>query len=105
LAPPCFTNEFEFLQAEKFSIDQILKKFVKILNAPFFFFAKQAQLEPPAGIGLPGDLLRAPLIWVHHGSILPPLQQPYDGPDVVLGHGPRSFTIQVRARDEIISVS
>jgi hypothetical protein len=54
---------------------------------------------------LPGDLLHAPLIWVHCGGIIPSLQRFYDSPYSVLHRSPSSFTIQVGARDKIVSVN
>ncbi len=56
-------------------------------------------------VELPGDLLSAPLIWVCRGSVIPPLQPLYDGPYTVLRRGPRSFTVRVGSRDEVIAVS
>jgi hypothetical protein len=38
-------------------------------------------------------------------AYVPPLHRPYDSPYSVLRRGPRSFTIRVRSRDEIVSVS
>jgi hypothetical protein len=37
---------------------------------------------------LPGDLLTAPLVWVHQGGVIPPLQPLYDSPYAVLRCGP-----------------
>jgi hypothetical protein len=54
---------------------------------------------------LPAELLSAPLVWVCRGGMVPPLQPLYDGPYEVLRHGPRSFTIRVRSRDEVVAVS
>jgi hypothetical protein len=53
---------------------------------------------------LPSELLAqlvsAPLVWVHRGGFIPPLQPLYDGPYAVLRHCHRSFTIRVGLRDE-----
>jgi hypothetical protein len=38
-------------------------------------------------------------------AIIPPLQALYDGPYAVLCRGPRSFTIRVRSRNEVVAVS
>jgi hypothetical protein len=54
---------------------------------------------------LPDELLRTPFVWLRHGRIVPPLHRPYDSRYDVVRWGPRSFTIRVRSRDEIISVS
>jgi hypothetical protein len=73
---------------------------VKFLDAPAFSLPRHnfsAQLLAE----LPDKLLRAPFIWLRCGSIVPPLNHPY----AVLRHGPRSFTIRVRSRDEIVCVS
>jgi hypothetical protein len=42
---------------------------------------------------------------IHRSGVVLPLQRPYDGPFAVLCCGPYSFTLQVRARDEIIADS
>ncbi len=42
---------------------------------------------------------------VHHGDLVPPLQPLYDSPYGVLRRGPRSFTIRVGSRDEVVAVS
>ncbi len=54
---------------------------------------------------LPAELLSAPLVWVCRGSLVPPLQPLYDSPYAVLHRGPRSFTIRVGSRDEVVAVS
>ncbi len=54
---------------------------------------------------LPAQLLFAPLVWVRRGVLVPPLQSLYDGPYAVLRCGPRSFTIRVGSRDEVVAVS
>jgi hypothetical protein len=54
---------------------------------------------------LPADLLSAPLVWVHRGGLVPPLQLLYDSPYSVLRHSPRSFTIRVGSWDEVVAVS
>ncbi len=42
---------------------------------------------------------------MHCGGIIPPLEHPYDSPYAILHHSPRTFTIQVGARDKIVSIS
>jgi hypothetical protein len=37
--------------------------------------------------------------------VVPPLQLLYDGPYAVVRCGPRSFTIRVGSRDEVIAIS
>jgi hypothetical protein len=54
---------------------------------------------------LPAELLSTPLVWVHRGGLVPPLQPLYDGPYAVLRRGPRSFTIRVGSRDEVVAFS
>jgi hypothetical protein len=101
-APIVLPNEF--LQNEDMPVDAIIKIFSKTLHAPAVSLPRHnssAQLPDE----LPGDLLSAPLIWVHRGGVIPPLQPLYDGPYAVLRRGLRSFTIQVGPRDEVIAVS
>jgi hypothetical protein len=45
------------------------------------------------------------LIWVRRGSAVPLLQPLYDGPYSAIHRGSRSFTLQVRSRDEIVAIS
>jgi hypothetical protein len=54
---------------------------------------------------LPAELLSAPLVWVHQGRLVPPLQPLYDGSYAVLRRSPRSFTIRVGSLDEVVAVS
>ncbi len=53
---------------------------------------------------VPAELLSAPLVWVCHGGVVPPLQPLYDGPYAILRRGPHSFTIRVGSWDEVIDV-
>jgi hypothetical protein len=46
-----------------------------------------------------------PVIWVRSGSVVLPLQQPYDSPYAVFRHSPNSFTVYVGNQDEVISTS
>ncbi len=94
----------EFLLNEERPVDAIIKNFSKILSVPAVSLPRHnssAQLPDK----LPGDLLSAPLVWVRRGGVIPPLQPLYDGPYTVLRRGPRSFTIRVGSRDEVIAVS
>jgi hypothetical protein len=54
---------------------------------------------------LSAKLLSAPLVWVRPGSVVPPLHPLYNSPYAILRRGPRSFTIRVGSRDEVIPVS
>jgi hypothetical protein len=86
------------------SVDAIIKIFSKTLHVPAVSLPRHnssAQLPDE----LIGNLLSAPLIWVRRGGVIPPLQPLYDGPYTVLRLGPRSFTIRVGSRDEVIAVS
>jgi hypothetical protein len=101
-APIVLPNEF--LQNEEISVDAIMKIFSKTLHVPAVSLPRHnssAQLSDE----LPGDLLTTPLVWVCRGGVIPPLQPLYDGPYAVLRRWPRSFTIRVRSRDEVIAVS
>ncbi len=94
----------EFLQNEEMSVDAIIKIFSKTLHVPAVSLPRHnSSTQLPDE--LPGDHLSAPLIWVHRGGVIPPLQPLYDGPYAVLRRGPRSFTIRVGSRDEVIAVS
>jgi hypothetical protein len=101
--PLVVTNEI--LQAKEFSIDKISKKISLVLDAPVFSLPSKHNSGRQLSEELPGDLLCTPLIWVHCSGIILPLQWPYDGPYAILRHGPRSVTIRVRARDNIVSIS
>jgi hypothetical protein len=56
---------YEFLQAEEFPVDQIPKKFSKILNAPVFSLPSKHNLGRQLSEELPGNLLCSFLVWVH----------------------------------------
>jgi hypothetical protein len=94
----------EFLQNDEFSVDTIVKKFAKTLHVSAPSLPRHnSSTELPSE--LPVELLSAPLVWVHQGGLVPPLQPLYDGPYVVLRRSPRSFTIRVGSRDEVIAIS
>jgi hypothetical protein len=101
-APIVLPNEI--LQNEEMPVDAIIKNFPKTLHVPAVSLPRH---NSSAWLldELPGDLLSAPLVWVRQGSVIPPLQPLYDGPYTVLCRGPRSFTIRVGSRDEVITVS
>jgi hypothetical protein len=94
----------EFLQNDKFSVDAIVKKFSKTLHVSAPSLPRHnSSTDLPSE--LPAELLSAPLVWVRQGSLVPPLQPLYDGPYTVLRRSPRSFTIRVGSRDEVVTVS
>ncbi len=90
----------EFLQNDEFSVDTIVKKFAKTLHV-----SASSLPRHNSSTKLPSELLSAPLVWVHRGGLVPPLQPLYDSPYVVLRRGPCSFTIRVRSRDEVVAFS
>jgi hypothetical protein len=53
----------------------------------------------------PASCSPPPLVWVRWCGVITPLQPLYDGPYVVLGRGPCSFTIRVGQWDEVFAVS
>ncbi len=94
----------EFLQNYELLVDTIVKKLAKTLpvsapSLPRHNFSTELPSE------LPAELLSAPLVWVHRGCLVPPLQPLYDGPYAALRCGPRSFTIRVGSRDEVVAAS
>jgi hypothetical protein len=94
----------EFLQNEEISLDSIIKNFPKTLHLPAASLPSHNSItQVPSE--LPAELLSASLIWVCCGCVIPPFQPLYDGPYAVLHCGPRSFTIRVGSRDEVIAVS
>jgi hypothetical protein len=90
----------EFLQNDELSVDTIVKKFSQTLHVP-----APSSPRHNSSTELPSELLSAPLVWVRRGGLVPPLQPLYDGPYAVLRRGPRSFTIRVGSRDEVVTVS
>jgi hypothetical protein len=93
----------EFLQGDEFSVDAIVKKFKKNIGCSSF--------PSPGTIPAPSCQLScqtsccALFISLRHSGITPPLHRPYDNPYAVLRHRPYSFSIRVRSRDKIVSVS
>jgi hypothetical protein len=83
-APIVLPNEF--LQNEEMPVGDIITNFSKTLHVPAVSLPRHnssAQLLDE----LPGNLLFAPLVWVHRGGVIPPLQPLYDGPYTVLRRG------------------
>jgi hypothetical protein len=72
----------------------------KIFPKPCMFL-----LLPCLGTILAPSCSPPPLVWVRRGGLVPPLQPLYDGPYAVLHRSPRSFTIRVGSRDEVVAVS
>jgi hypothetical protein len=94
----------EFLQNNEFSVDTIVKRISKTLYASAPSLPRHnSSTDLPSE--LPAELLSAPLVWVHQGGLVPPLQPLYDGPYAVLRPSLRSFTIRVGLQDEVVSVS
>jgi hypothetical protein len=90
-----------------------MKKFILILLSKFFlkpwmfllFLFLGTMLVPSC----PASCQPSSSLPPSSGSVVaawsPPLQPLYDSPYAVLRCGPRSFTIRVRSRDEVIAVS
>jgi hypothetical protein len=95
----------EFLQNGEFSVDQIIKKFAKVIDTAAFSLPSKHNMVLKLLDELPVHFLHAPLACMHLSSIFPPLQRPYGSPYVVLKSRARSFTIRFRTWDEVISVS
>jgi hypothetical protein len=94
----------EFLQNDELSVDTIVQNFFKTLHvsAPSLPRHNSSTNLPSE---LPVELLSAPLVWVRRGGLVPPLQPLYDSLYAVLRRGPRSFTIRVGLRDEVVAIS
>jgi hypothetical protein len=93
-----------FLQNDELSVDTIVKIFSKTLHVSSPSLPRHnSSTDLPSE--LPAELLSALLVWVRRGDLVPPLQPLYDGPYAVLRRGPRSFTIRVGSRDEMVAIS
>ncbi len=92
------------MQNEEISADSISKDFSKTLDIPAVSLPSHNS-SPQLPSELPAKLFSVPLIWVRRGHVIPPLQLLYDGPYVVLRHGPHSFTIRVGSWDEVVAIS
>ncbi len=77
-APIMLPNEF--LQTEEISVDSIVKNFQK-LRMPLLLLCLGTILESSCPASCQPSLY-APLVWVCHGSTVPPLHPLYDGPTV-----------------------
>jgi hypothetical protein len=94
----------EVLQNDELSLETIVKNFSKTLHVSAPSLPRHnSSTDLPSE--LPAELLSAPLVWVHRGGIVPPLQPLYDSLYAVLPHSPRSFTIRVGSQDEVVAVS
>jgi hypothetical protein len=94
---------YEVLKTEELSVDSIIKNFSKTLDAPASYLRHNSSVQLPSE--LPAELHSTPLVWVHRSSMVLPLQPLYDSPYAILRCGPRSFTIRVGSRDEVIAIS
>jgi hypothetical protein len=65
----------EFLQNDELSVDTIDKNFSKTLHVSAHSLPRHN-----SSTDLSSELLSAPLVWVHWGGLVPPLQPLYDGP-------------------------
>jgi hypothetical protein len=93
-----------FCKEMNFLLMKLSKKEIKNFDAPAFSLPRHNSSTQPLA-ELPGELLRAPFVWLLRGGIFPPLHCPYDGIYAVFRRGPRSFTMRVGSRDKIVSVS
>jgi hypothetical protein len=93
----------EFVQNDALSVDTIVKNSKTLHVSPPSLPRHNSSTDLPSE--LPAKLLSASLLWVRWGGDVPPLQPLYDGPYVVLQCGPRSFTIRVGSRDEVVAIS
>ncbi len=89
------------MQGEEISVDNISNKFLKTLDVPAFTLSSKHNSSRLLPEELPADLLHAPFIWLHRGSVVPPLLCPYAD----LRRGPCSFTIRVGSRFLVVSIS
>jgi hypothetical protein len=71
------------MQNDELSVDTIVKKFAKTVHV-----SAPSLPRHNSSTELPSELLFAPLVWVHRGGLVPPLQLLYDGPYAVLSRAP-----------------
>jgi hypothetical protein len=94
----------EILQNDELSVDTFVKIFSKTLHVSAPSLPRHnSSTDLPSE--LPAKLLSAPLVWIFWGSVVPPLQPLYHGPSGGLCCSPRSFTIRVESRDEVVAFS
>jgi hypothetical protein len=94
----------EFLSNDEMSVDSVLKNMSKTLDAPPYSLPRyNSSHQLPSE--LPANLVSARLVWVRRDFVIPPLQPLYARPYPVIRRAPRSFTIRVGARDEIVAIS
>jgi hypothetical protein len=78
----------EFLHGEEFSVVNILKKISNTLDAPAFSLSNKHNVSRLLPEKMSADLLHTPFIWLRRGSVVPPLQYPYNGSCAVLRRDP-----------------
>jgi hypothetical protein len=88
----------ELLQNDEFSVDTIVKKFSKTLHvsAPSLPWHNSSTDLPSE---LPAKLLSTPLVWVHQGSLVLPVQPLY------CRMAPTRSCAAAPARSEMIGIS
>ena len=71
------------------------------------FLPTRPLLSQPAPIThnrLPKSLWKADLVYIRRGGAAPPLSPPYSGPFPVLQRSPKSFTVDLGDRTDVVSV-
>jgi hypothetical protein len=94
----------DFLQNYELSVDTIVKKFSKTLHVSAPSLPRHNSSTDLLS-ELQAELLSTPLVWVHRGGLVLPLQPLYNEPYAVLRCGPHSLTIRVGSRDKVVAVS
>jgi hypothetical protein len=94
------------LQGDEFSVDAIVKTFLKNLDAPPFSLPRH-NLGAQLLTELPDELLSARFVWLRRNGVVPPLlcPAPMTAPTPSCGVDPASSPSGSGRRDEIVSVS